>query len=93
LLAGYQAEKKTLMERMTAITAEFGKTCDNEENLKKLKLLSVIYADSTELTAEIVNKLIECIELKPLGIVDGKRTHELNINYRFINEALLPINI
>jgi len=88
LLAGYQSEKKTLNERLTVITAELCKTDDSAENLKKLKLLAAVYADSTELTAEIVNKLIERIELRPLQKVNGKMTHELNINYRFINATL-----
>jgi len=88
LLSGYQAEKKTLTERLTAIAAELGKTDDREENLKKLKAIAADYADSTELTAEIVKKLIERIEIKRAEIVDGKEIRELNIIYRFINTNL-----
>ncbi|GHV03075.1 resolvase [Clostridia bacterium] len=85
LLAGYQAEKKTLTERLTALVAELGKTTDHEESLKKLRTLAAAYADSKELTSEIAHKFIERIELKRAEIIDGKEVRELNIVYRFIN--------
>ena len=88
MLAGYQAEKKTLTERLSSVAAELGKTNDHEESIKKLKLLSALYADCTELTAEIVHKFIERIEIKRAQIVDGKEIRELNIIYRFIKTTL-----
>lgn len=88
LLAGYQAEKKTLNERLAGIITELDKTDDREESLRKLKLLAALYADSTELTSEIVHKFIERIEVKRAQIVDGKEIREINIVYRFINTNL-----
>ena len=88
LLAGYQAEKKTLTERLTAIAAEFGRTSGNEKNLKKLRLFAATYADSTELTAELVHKLIERIELSPPQVKYHHETREMNIIYRFIQTTL-----
>ena len=88
LLAGYQSEKKTLTERQTAIAAELGKTDDRAESLKKLKMLAAVYADSTELTSEIVHQLIERIELSRPKILGNTESREINIVYRFINTAL-----
>jgi hypothetical protein len=85
LLAGYQAEKKTLTERITAIALELGKTGSREESLKKLKDIAAEYADSTELTAEIVHKLIERIEIYSPKNLGKDEVRELNIIYRFIN--------
>jgi DNA invertase Pin-like site-specific DNA recombinase len=88
LLAGYQAEKKTLTERLAAIAAELGKADNGAESLQKLKLLADGYANSAELTAEIVHKLIERIELSPRKTVNNLETQEINIVYRFINTTL-----
>jgi hypothetical protein len=87
-LAGYQAERNMLAERQAEIAAEIGKTGDGEESLKKLKLLASLYADSAELTAELVHKLIERIELHPRQIANGVNTQEIHIVYRFIHSSL-----
>ena len=88
LLEGYQVEKRTLTERLTAIAVELGKTGTREESISKLKLLASAYADCTELNSEIVRKLIERIEITPPNIVNGKETREINIIYRFINTTI-----
>ena len=88
LLAGYQTEKKTLTERLTVITAELGNANDFEERLNQLRLLAALYTDCAELTAEIVHKLIERVEVTPMRNADGKKIKAINIVYRFINNTL-----
>lgn len=88
LLKDYTQEKKVLTERQIAIAAAIGKTDDRAESLKKLKQLAAEFADSAELTSEIVHKLIERIELSRPQIIEGKETRKINIVYRFINTTL-----
>lgn len=88
LLKDYTQEKQVLTERSEAITAELGKADDSAESLRKLTQLAAEYVDSTELTAEIVCKLIERIELHRPEVASGKQTREIRIVYRFVNTVL-----
>jgi len=87
-LSGYQKEQAQLDEHLTAITAELGKTDDYAERFRKLQALAAEYADSTELTAEMLNQLIERIEIKHLERSNGINKQQINIIYRFINTTL-----
>jgi DNA invertase Pin-like site-specific DNA recombinase len=88
LLAGCQAEKKTLTERVATIASELGKTGNREESIKRLKDIAAGYADSAELTAEIVHKLIERIEIYSPKNLGKDEVREINIIYRFVNANL-----
>lgn len=88
LLKDYMQEKKLLVDRMTAISAECGKSDDKEASLRKLKLIAKEYADCAELTAEIVQKLVSRIEVLRVADDDGKVTNRINIFYRFVDAEL-----
>ena len=88
LLREYQAEQKTLNDRLTAINVQQSKAGDYESNFRKLKAFAASYADCTELTAEMLNRLVERIEIEPARTVDGKKTQQINIVYRFIKSNL-----
>ena len=57
-------------------------------DLELLKKKFYEYIDNIELTADMVNSLIERIELGYMDIVDGKK-RMVNIYYKFID---MPIN-
>jgi hypothetical protein len=85
LLANYQREQRALNERTSAIDAELGQTDDSGEGLKKLKDCAAAYADFRELTAEMLNHLVERIEVGHPTHIGMKKAHqEINIIYRFI---------
>ena len=88
MLVDYQQQQKALRERLTAIDKELGKVDDVDENYRKLKTLAAAYADSTELTAEMLNKLIERIEITHPQKIDGELTQQITIIYRFIQTNL-----
>ena len=58
-------------------------------DLELLKSKFYEYIDNIELTAEMVNSLIERIELGYMDIVDEKKQRTVNIYYKFID---MPIN-
>ncbi|MCL2370558.1 MAG: recombinase family protein [Firmicutes bacterium] len=88
LLRGYQAEQKELMDKLSVITAELDKITDYESGIKKLKTIADNYANITELTAEMLNKLICRIEIGYPEKQDGKITQEISIIYNFIKSTL-----
>jgi hypothetical protein len=89
LLSGYQQEQRTLNERLAAIDGELGKADDDGENLRKLKACAAAYVDFKELTAEMLNLLIERIEVAPpISLGYRKFRQEVSIIYRFINTSL-----
>jgi hypothetical protein len=88
LLEGYQTEQKTLNQRLTVVNAELEKTDDYETRLKKLKSFAIAYSESTVLTAEMLNRLIERIEISYPERIGGEIVHKFNIIYRFINSNI-----
>jgi hypothetical protein len=88
LLAGCQREQKQLNDRLTAINGELGRAGDGAENFKKLRDYAAAYADTTELTAEMLNRLIERIEIGYPQRSNGKTRQEISIIYRFVNTVL-----
>ena len=88
LLSGYQKEQKALKEHLEVLDEKNGKTDNNKENYNKLNAIVAEYADFTELSKEMIYKLIERIELSYPKKEDGKINQEINIFYKFINEAL-----
>ena len=89
LLAGYQAEQKTLGVRLNAIDGGLDKNEDYTEQLNKLRALAQSYSECNTLTAEMLNQLVERIELElPQHLGRKVVKQEINIIYRFINSSL-----
>jgi len=87
-LTGYQKEQAELKTRLTAIDGELDGSDSYEDKFKKLQAIAAAYADQTDLTAEMLNKLIERIEIQHPVRADGKKTQQINIIYRFIETTL-----
>jgi len=87
-LAGYQTEQAELKKRLSAINGELGGSDSYEDKLKKLQAIAAAYAGQTDLTAEMLNRLIDRIEIRRPEYVNGKKTQQITIIYRFINKTL-----
>jgi transposase len=85
---GYQKEQETLTERLKALDGELNNTCDYEEGIKQLQACADAYAAQTELTAEMLNRLITRIEIGYPQRTEGKISQDIKIIYRFIHTTL-----
>ena len=57
-------------------------------DLEKLKNKLYEFIDNVELTPSMVNSLIKRIELDFTKIIDGKKTKNINIVYKFIDMSI-----
>jgi len=87
-LNDYQAEKQQLSQRLQIIETELNQKDEYTENLQKLSEVIRNYMDIKELTANMLNQLVERIEVSHVVEVDGEKQQEINIVYRFIGTAL-----
>lgn len=82
----YQTEQQELTEKIERLTAELESekqtTVDAETWISLLKQ----YANPTELTAELLNTLIEKIVIHEAITVDGMREQNIDIYYRLIGK-------
>ena len=82
----YQTEQQELTEKIESLSAELESekqtTVDAETWISLIKK----YANPTELTAELLNTLIEEIVIHEAAIVDGMREQDIDIYYRFIGK-------
>ncbi len=82
----YQTEQQELTEKIERLSAELESdkqtTVDAETWISLLKQ----YATPTELTAELLNTLIEKIVVHEATTVDGMREQNIDIYYRFIGK-------
>ena len=82
----FQTEQQELTEKIgrltTELEAEKQTTVDAETWISLIKQ----YANPTELTAELLNTLIEKIVIHEAATVDGMREQDIDIYYRFIGK-------
>jgi hypothetical protein len=86
-VADYQREQRILNERLAVICAELDKADSDADNFNKLKACAAAYADRSELTAEMLNRLIGRIEIGYPSRSNGKIRQNISIVYRFINTS------
>ena len=87
LTAKYQAEQSELSEKINALTAELDAVKQTESDARKWIDLIRQYADPTELTAPLLNTLIEKILVhQSIEGEDGEQEQEIEIFYRFIGK-------
>ena len=88
MLSGkYQTEQAELDEKITAINNSLSAVRQNESNAEKWLKLIREYSDITELTAPLLNALIEKIVVhQGIKKPDGKLEQEVEIYYRFIGK-------
>ena len=87
LTAKYQKEQGELAEMIEALTAEVEAVCQTESDAEKWLALIRQYTHPTELTAELLNALIDKILVhEATEDADGCKEQEIEIYYRFIGK-------
>ena len=87
LSAKYQSEQHEAEEQIFALTGQIQEQAQQKENAEKWLSLIRRYAAPTELTAELLNALIEKITVhEAIKHEDGTREQEVEIFYRFIGK-------
>ena len=83
----YQAEQVELEEKIDTLTAELDAVKQTESDARNWIYLIRQYANPTELTAPLLNALIEKILIhQSVKGEDGEQEQEIEIFYRFIGK-------
>ena len=83
----YQQEQGELEKKIEALTAQLNSTREQEDGITKWIDLIKQFSSPTELTAEMLNTLIEKVVVhEATKDADGKRTQEIEIFYRFVGK-------
>lgn len=81
----YQQEQEALEAKILALNTQLEAAREQTENIEKWLALVKQYTDLSELTAEVLNTLIEKILIhEAVKDSEGKRVQEIEIFYRFI---------
>jgi len=88
LLLKNKQEQDLLELKLKTLTNQEQQLKDKISDLDKLINKFNDYLDNLELTAEIVNSLIERIELSYPEIIDGVKCRKVKIIYKFIAESI-----
>ena len=87
LTAKYQTEQGELAEKIDTLTVELDTVKQMESDARKWIDLIQQYANPTELTAPLLNTLIEKILVRQSTTgEDGEQEQEIEIFYRFIGK-------
>ena len=83
----YQQEQGELEAKIEALTAQLDNAKEQENGINKWIDLIKQFSSPTELTAEMLNTLIEKILVhEAVKDADGNRTQEIEIVYRFVGK-------
>ena len=85
--ASYEEEAERLKERNAELLRKMDAWDKRNRGAGEFAELVARYADITELSAELLNTLIEKIEIHEKEIVDGRPVVRLEIYYRFIGSV------
>ncbi len=87
LTTKYQAEQSELAEKIDTLSVELDAVKQTESDARKWLDLIRQYAEPTELTAPLLNALIEKILVhQSVKGDDGEQEQEIEIFYRFIGK-------
>ena len=86
LFQSYQKEQEQLESRIAELKKQVARLDGEKDNNQHFIDLIAKYADLQELDAPIVNELCEKILVHQAEKIDGKRTQEIEIFYRFIGK-------
>jgi len=84
-LNDYEKEKELIKSRLTQIEENKNNTAEYLSNFTKLKEVINEYIDFKDLNQEMLYKLVDRIEINHPIKVDNKKTQEIKIVWRFIN--------
>ena len=83
----YQSEQQELIEKIDRLKTELASEKQTTDDAEKWIALIKQYSNPTELTAEMLNTLIEKIVVhEAVKDSDGTRTQEIEIFYRFVGK-------
>ena len=83
----YQNEQTELEAKIEALTKQLDSTREQENNIEKWIDLIKQFSSPSELTAELLNTLIEKILIHDVVKgADGNKTQEIEIYYRFVGK-------
>lgn len=83
----YQQEQGELETKIEALTAQLASTKEQEDSVNKWVELIKQFSSPTELTADMLNTLIEKILVhEATKDEDGNRVQEIEIVYRFVGK-------
>ncbi len=83
----YQAEQQELVEKIDKLKSKLTTEKQTTDDAEKWITLIKQYSNPTELTAEMLNTLIEKIVIhETTKDSDGTRTQEIEIFYRFVGK-------
>ena len=86
LLTKYQDEQKSLNLKLREIENKLTENLDKPlEKVKKFMQVAKNYLNYEELTKELISNLIDHIIVCNVKIVDGKKTRDIRIVYRFLS--------
>ena len=88
LLGEYQSEQKELKEKIYKLEEEIKKSPITEDSLKNLKDIAFKYIDEIEITQDMVNDLVSRIVIGYNKEINGEKTREIKIIYKFIEMSL-----
>jgi DNA invertase Pin-like site-specific DNA recombinase len=88
MLGDYQREQQELNGKLVRIIKELEKVGGKEKDYDRLKTVIDEFKSCKELTAEMLNKLIDRIEIGYPERTDGIVRQEINIIYRFISMSI-----
>ena len=85
MLDKYQEEQKEINNRLKEIEDKFLKNSLNEKNILKLKHALKEYLNFDELTPELINSLIDHITLSHIKVINGVKTRNIKIAYKYVS--------
>ena len=90
LSAGYEAEQKELREILSRSEKEIAAYTSDEQNIAAFMALAKHYREPEDLTPEMINAFVNRIIVHKPQKVNGQRTMQIDIVYRFIGGFTVP---
>jgi len=84
MLGKYQKEQEQISAQINAILEELQSSEENQINVKMFTSMIKDYAGIKELTAPLLNRLIDKITVGEAKIADGERIQTITIYYNFV---------
>ena len=86
----YEAEQKTLTERLNCLKAEIEKAKTQYDNINRFMAIVKQYSDFEEITPEILRAFVDKVIIHEKVKVDGRYVHTIEIIYNFVEAIDLP---
>lgn len=88
----YEKEQLELEDKIVKLNAVINESKQNNSNAENFVEMIKDYADITELSAAMLNTLIDKIVVHEAEIVDGEKIQRLDVYYKFVGIVDWPAN-